>query len=145
MIPEQMDDGAQLFGAWRLVSIQVQMEDTGELLDLHGTDPRGFIIFAPEGRMAAVITSGGRKLPTTDTETAALFRDMSAYTGRFRIEGNLMFNAVDVAWHPAWDNTPQPRFFVLDGGRLTLTTKVQGHPSHPGRMMRGIVVWTREV
>jgi hypothetical protein len=134
----------QLLGSWQLLSIQIRFEDTGELVDLHGPNPRGFIVFAPGGRVAVVITSGDRQPAANDMETAALFRDMTAYTGRVRIEGGTMFNEVDVAWQPAWENTPQPRHFLIEGDRLTLTTDVQVHPSRPGRQLRGIIVWTRE-
>ena len=133
-----------MLGVWRLVSAQVRYEDTGEVHDLHGPDPRGFIVFNPEGRVAVTITASGRKPPTDDAEAAALFRGMSAYTGRFTVAGNRVITEVDAAWHPAWENSRQPRFYELEGDRLTLKTEVQDHPSHPGRRLQGIVVWTRD-
>ena len=136
-------DAERLIGSWRLISIQVRMEDTEELLDLYGPDPRGTIAFGA-GRMAAIVAASGRAPPTNETETAAVFRGMMAYAGRYTVEGDRIVTEVDAAWHPAWADTRQVRFVDLDGDRLTLTTEVQGHPAHPGRRMRGIVVFTRE-
>ena len=136
-------DADWLLGFWRLVSIQARMEDTGELLDLYGPDPRGTIVFGA-GHMAAVVAASGRAPPTNEAETAAVFRGMMAYAGRYTVEGDRIVTEVDAAWHPAWEDTRQVRFVDLDGDRLTLTTEVQGHPAHPGRRMRGIVVFTRE-
>lgn len=134
----------QLLGSWRLVSIQVRLEDTGETLDLHGAAPRGAILFLPGGRMATLISNSGRTPPKTDAEAAALFRGLSAYSGRYRIEGARVLVEVDVAWHPDWEDTRQWRNVSIEGDRLTLTTDLQDHPAHPGRPLRGIVVWTRE-
>ena len=94
--------------------------------------------------MTVIITASGRKPSTDDAEAAALFRGMSAYTGRFTIAGNRVITEVDAAWHPAWEDSRQPRFYELEGNRLTLKTEVQDHPSHPGRRLQGIGVWTRD-
>ena len=132
-----------LLGVWRLVSAQIRFEDTGEVADVHGPDPQGVAVFT-EGRMTVLFTASGRRPPTNEAETAALFRNMSAYTGRFTRQGDRIVTEVEVAWHPAWDGSRQPRFLRLEGSRLTLSTEVQGHPSYPGRPFRGTVVWTRD-
>ena len=137
-------DHEQLLGVWRLVSAQVQNEETNEFRDLHGSEPRGFAVFSPEGRVSIIITASGRLPPGNAAEAAALFQGMSAYTGRFTITGNRIVTEVDAAWHPAWEDTHQPRFYELDGDRLTLRTGLQDHPSYPGWQLRGVVVWKRE-
>ena len=58
----------------------------------------------------------------TDGERAALLRTMFAYTGRYRLEGNMWVTKVDAAWNPAWDGTDQVRYFVLDGDHLEVTS-----------------------
>lgn len=138
------DDRDRLLGVWRVVSAQGRDEDTGEVSDICGPDPRGFAIFSPEGRVAFLLTASGRKPPANDPEAAALHREMTAYTGRFSLTGNQIVTEVDVAWHPAWEGSRQPRFYQLEGDRLTLSTEVTGHPSRPGRRVRGTIVWTRE-
>jgi hypothetical protein len=137
-------DHGWMLGVWRLVSAQVRYEDTDEVHDLHGPDPRGFITFNSEGRVAVITTASGRKSPKDDAEAAALFPDMSAYTGRFTVAWNRVITEVDAAWHPAWEDSQQPRFHELEGNRLTLKTEVQDHPAHPSRQLQGIVVWTRD-
>src|SRR5215210_6682987 len=128
--------GAGLFGVWRLVSAQVRMEDTGESFDMMGTDPRGFAIIDPSGRMMLLITPSGRPPPTDDAEAAAMFRGMAAYTGGFAVEGDRLVTLADVAWHPGWEWTDQSRWFEVEGDRLTLTSDRWEHPRHPGRMAR---------
>ena len=135
---------AGLLGTWRLESLRLQMQDTGDVVEPFGPDPRGSIIFTPDGRMMTVITASRRAPPTTETETAAAFRGMMAYTGRFTVERDRVVTEVDAAWDPAWEETRQVRIAKLEGDRLTLTSEVQEHPLHPGRKLRGIVVWARQ-
>ena len=94
-----------LLGSWKLESLQLRMEDTGEVVEPFGPDPRGSIIFTLDGRMMTVITASRRTLPTTETETAAAFRGMMAYTGRFTVERDRVCIEVDAAWSPAWEET----------------------------------------
>ena len=77
-------------------------------------------------------------------EAAALFNGMTAYTGRFRVEGERVVVAVDAAWHPAREGGDQVRSFELDGDRLTLRTGVQEHSQSPGRRFVGTFTWARE-
>jgi hypothetical protein len=133
-----------LLGVWRLVSAQVRMETTGESIDVHGPNPLGFAIFEPHGRAMFIITTSGRASPANDAESAALHRGMTAYTGRYDIQHNMVVTTVDVAWHPDWEQTEQRRFVELSGDTLTLSTAVQEHPSHPGQMHRGVFTWERE-
>jgi Lipocalin-like domain len=133
-----------LNGVWRLVSAQVRMEDTGETVDVHGPDPVGYAIFEPGGRVMFLITPAGRARARDDAAAAAHLRGMTAYTGRYRIEGDQVVTAVDAAWLPGWENSEQRRYFELAGDTLTLKTPVQEHPSHPGRKHRGVFAWVRE-
>ena len=137
------DCADRVLGTWRLESVRLRMEDTGEVVEPFGPDPRGSIIFTPDGRMMTVITASRRTPPTTESEMAAAFRGMMAYTGRFTVERNRVVTEVDAAWDPAWEETQQIRIVELEGDRLTLTSEVQGHPRHPGRKLRGIIVWAR--
>ena len=134
---------ADEFGVWRLVSAQVRMEDNGESIDVHGPNPLGFAMFEPGGRAMFIITHSGREAPANDAESAALYRGMTAYAGDYQVEQGEVVTKVDVAWHPAWENTEQRRFFELSGDTLKLSTAVQEHPSHPGRLHRGILTWAR--
>ncbi len=136
-------DADRLLGFWRLVSFQRRFEDTGEVIDVYGPDPRGAIVFGA-GRMAVVIAASGRAFPEDEAGMASAFRGMMAYTGRYTVEGDRIVTEVGAAWHPAWEDTRQPRFFTLESDRLMLTTPVQVHPLFPGRPGRGVVVFARE-
>lgn len=111
------DDYDRLLGVWRLVSAQVQNEDTGEVRDLHGPDPRGFAIFSPERRVSIIITASRRNPPSSDAEAAALFRGISAYTGRFRIEANKVLTEVDAAWPSCMGEHPAAPVLRAGGGQ----------------------------
>jgi hypothetical protein len=139
-----MVDKDEILGVWQLVSAQVHMEKNGAVLDVHGQNPVGFVIFERSGRMMAVVTNSGRVAPTNDAESAALYRGMTAYTGRYSIEESTVVTRLDGAWHPNWENTEQKRFVELSGDKLTLSTPMQEHPSFPGQRHRAVFTWVRE-
>ncbi len=120
------------------------MEDTGEMFDMYGHDPMGTALFTPQGRMTILICASGRPAPDGDAPAATVFRRMMAYAGKFRVEGDMIHNEVDVAWHPGWEGSSQPRHFTLSDNELTLMSPVQTHPMFGSRKLRGIVVWRRE-
>ncbi|WP_380070351.1 lipocalin-like domain-containing protein [Dankookia sp. GCM10030260] len=123
-----------LLGAWQLVSVRSQFEDTGEMVDIHGPAPRGFAVFCPDGRMMVIIAESGER-PN---------RAVTAYTGRFDAKPDRLVTKVDVAWHPAWEGSEQHRFLSIQGDKLLVQTQLQDHPLLPGRMHRTIVTWARE-
>jgi Lipocalin-like domain len=69
---------------------------------------------------------------------------MTAHTGRCRVQEDRVVVAVDVARHTTWEGSEQPRFFALDGDRLTPRTGVQEHPRFPGGTGAGTFTWARE-
>ena len=134
---------SDLIGIWRLLSIRVEFQDTGERADMYGPHPSGFLILSANGRMMAIVAAGDRAPPETEADRAALFDAMMAYTGNYRLEDDKFITFVDVAWHPSWDGTEQPRFFELEGDSLSIITPQQTHPRYPGRPVRGILTWHR--
>jgi hypothetical protein len=134
----------KLIGTWRLVSVQYEFADTRERTDMYGAKPLGYLIITQDQRMMTIITSDGRKPPMGDTDEAALFKSMMAYSGKYRLEGEDQFiTKAEVAWHPAWVGTEQARFFKVSGDKLSILTAQVAHPMFPGRMGRGIVTWHR--
>jgi hypothetical protein len=123
-----------LLGTWRLVSVHSLFEDTGEQIDIHGPDPRGYAVFGADGRMMTIIAGSGG---TPD-------RAVTAYTGRFDATPDRLVTKVDVAWHPMWEGSEQHRFLSIRGDELVVHTPLQDHPLQPGRMHRTIVTWVRE-
>ncbi len=132
----------RLLGAWRLIGNERRMEDTGEVVIRPA--PRGLAVCEPGGRAMFLMTGSDRSPPADEAAAAALFNGMTAYTGRFRIEGDRILVSVDLAWHPGWEGTEQLRFLTLDGDRLTLRTGLQEHPLSPGRKFVGTFTWVRE-
>ena len=138
------DDHSALLGAWRLVTARQENVDTGAMSDAAGADPKGYAIFEGGGRFMGIITPSARPIPLNDADAAALFRNMTAYTGRYRIEEGRVITKLDVAWNPAWEGSEQERFLDLSGDTLTTTSAVQDHPSVPGARIRWTLVWTQE-
>ena len=125
-----------LFGVWRLVSAKMTLLDSGEVTDLLGAASKGHAVFHPGGRMMVILTADGRAAPGEP--------GMTAYTGRFRVEGSRLITSVDAAWVPAWEGTEQPRFFELDGDRLTLSSEPNRNHPLPGVLKVVRVEWERE-
>jgi hypothetical protein len=134
----------ELFGTWRLVSLQFVVTDTGECRDMYGADPLGYLFITPDKRMMTVVTSRDRAPSHTESGDAALFGSKMAYSGPFRTEGDDQFiTAVEVSWHPGWVGTEQARTFSIDGDILSITTAEVLHPMFPDRKGRGVLKWQR--
>jgi Lipocalin-like domain len=133
-----------LAGVWKLVAFDMEYQDTGERKATYGAKPRGYLVLLPEGRMMAVITAEGRKVPETDDERSVAFRTMLAYSGMYRLEGDKWITKVDVAWNEAWTGTDQTRSFTFDGKQLVVSTAWQPSANELGRTIRGTLTWERE-
>lgn len=133
-----------IFGVWKLISLQFAKTDTGDRKDMYGADPLGYIFITPDKRMMTIVTSRSRAEADTDSGNAALFKSMMAYSGPFRIEGNDQFiTNVEVSWHPGWVGTEQARTFSIEDDILSITTAEVLHPMFPGQKGRGILKWQR--
>lgn len=139
------DPSTALVGTWRLLSIQIEMADTKERVDLYGPHPMGRIIFTSSGRLISIATAGDRGEPTDQASTAKLFGSMMAYSGTYRVaEDDQAIFKLDLSWHPGWVGTEQVRFFKIEGDRLSIRTGLQTHPAHPGKQVYGVIEWERE-
>ena len=139
------DNHAKLIGIWKLVSFDVEDQESGEREPFYGdAPPNGYMILTPEGRMMVLVASGWRKPGQTDEKQAALFRTMLSYTGFYRFEGDKFITTIDVSWNESWTGTDQVRFYTLDGDRLDIVTAWMPNPIHPEReIARGILSWER--
>ena len=124
---------AELAGYWRWVSMHIEFADGGPNVDVYGSDPQGGVVFTPDGRLMAIVTSSGRQPPETDDDRVKLFRSVAAYTGQARLEEDGRFvTLVDATWDPTWAGV-QERFFSVEGDIFTVRSARQTHPSFPGR------------
>ncbi len=133
-----------LVGAWRLMSAYAEIADTGRRQDLLGPDPRGRLVIAPDGRMAAVMTEGGRRSPRQSGDYEHAFTTMVAYSGELRVIGTGKFIiAVDIAWQPDWVGTEQFRYFRVDGDGLTVRSDQMRLPAFGARLLTMVLIWRR--
>jgi len=140
--PSIADDRAQMVGTWKLVSFEVEFQDTGERQAPYGANPLGYTIITSAGRMMTVIEGEGRKPAQTDEERATLFRNMFAWTGPFRLDGEKFILVNDVVWNPVW-RAEQNWTYKLEGDRLVLASAWAPAPNFPGKMTRGASTWSR--
>ena len=137
-------DREKALGIWKLVSLEIEYQTSGERRIPYGKDPKGYIIFTPEGRMMTVITGEGRKPAKTDEDRAQLLRTMFAYTGTYRFEGDKFVTKVDASWNEAWTGTEQVRFYKIAGNRLEIISAWAPATNEPGEpQVRGLIVWER--
>jgi hypothetical protein len=139
------DLSASLFGSWRLISFQLKIVGAeGEPKDIFGPNPIGRIIFSPEHRVVVFISKAGRRPPTNESEAAALLASMTAYTGKFRLDGDKFITSVDGAWNEVYTGTEQVRYFELVGDKLSLRTPEQQSAILIGKRTIATLVWQRE-
>ena len=141
----QDDGGSDLItGLWKLLSFEIEYQDTGERRASYGRTPNGRLVILPNGVMMTVITGEERPVPRDDKDRAAALKTMFAYSGRYELNGDRWTTKVDIAWNEAWTNTLQTRSFSLRDGRLVVLTDFAPSAGEPERTVRGILTWQRE-
>jgi hypothetical protein len=137
----------ELYGTWRLLGAKARDAATGERSDFFGESPTGFLSYARDGRMSAILAMSERSRSAgtsraTDAERAALFDTFAAYAGTFTVEGGRVTHHVDVSWNEEWTGTDQVRYFRIEGDLLHITSDAQ--PSGPGgRIVVPELTWER--
>jgi hypothetical protein len=138
-------DSSSLFGVWLRRSYQLEDVATGKRTDTFGPNPSGALILHPDGRMIGVITPKPGPQPASDAERAEAYRNMVAYSGRYRlVPPDGFVTNVDIAWFPGWVGSEQARFYKLDGDRLDIVTAPTRTPRTGDALVRGVLSWVRE-
>ncbi len=132
-----------LVGTWKLVSCFMEDVETKEQKALWGEHPNGYLVLTAEGRWIVLQTAEGRTTPQTDVERAAAFKSMLAYSGMYRTEGAQITITVDIAWDESWTGTEQVRTYRIDRDRLHIEAAPRPYANFGGKVMRGILIWTR--
>jgi hypothetical protein len=135
----------QLLGWWRLLSCDVEFQDSGVREPMYGVPAHGYIVFGPEGRMMTVVAAAQPQTQRTQDERAAPLHSMAAYAGSYRIEAERWVTSVDVAWSADWTGTEQERSFRIESDRLHVVSPRYSSPLHDGRVVRACLVWTRDL
>ncbi len=135
-----------LIGTWKLVAVVNEDIATGARSDLFGSNPIGYINYAPDGRMMVMQVGGDRTKPAGATpsreEAAALFKSLLGYAGTYSIDGDEVTHHVDISWNESWTGTRQKRRFRFEGDRLHLSVGPSPNPVD-GRMSVRTVVWEK--
>ncbi len=134
----------QLIGVWRVVSLTIKIEGDLEPVETMGPSPKGYLLFTPEGRMAAIITADGRKPPERDEDNIMLMKTLLAYSGRYTVDGNKWITNVDVSFNEVFTSRQLVRYFRIDGDRLEVTTPLQPTSQDPNKLGVGTLTFIRE-
>ena len=132
-----------LVGQWRLLSFDIENQESGHKSPGFGPNPKGRLVILP-GAFIAILTAAGRAAPRTDEDRSAAFKQTIAYSGPFEIEGEFIKVRVDVTANEAWGNTVQVRTFKVLDSRLHLVSAWAPSPIDPNTIVRGILEWERE-
>jgi Lipocalin-like domain len=139
---------ADLVGTWKLISA-IDTTDKGQVIEnAYGLNPTGFLTYAADGRMMAIVTNGGRKplsvldrISAPAKERAEAFATMVAYGGRYTLSGDKVIHHVEVATMQNVVGTDLVRTIVkFEGKRVTLRTPLF---SRAGLHVVDELVWER--
>jgi hypothetical protein len=135
-----------LLGTWKLLAAVREDISSGAKTDFLGSNPIGYINYAPDGRMMVVNVGNGRPKPAganaTAAEAEALFRSMTSYAGTYTIDGNEITHHVEISWNESWSGTQQKRFARFEGNRVYLSTAPSPDPL-TGRMTVRTMTWEK--
>ncbi len=116
------DLSEQILGTWRMTSWTYETLETGEVKEALGPNPRGYINYAPDGRMMVLVLKEDRKPPAalvpTPEEKIALYDTMFAYARTYTVQADRVIHSLDMSWNKVWEGTQQVRFITIDGGTL---------------------------
>jgi hypothetical protein len=136
----------RIVGTWKVVSVTAEDLETGERRDAWGSNPEGYINYAPDGRMMVINVRGDRKAPAgrapTREEAADLFDGMLAYAGTYTVEGDTVTHHIDISWNESWTGTKQVRVARFEGNRVHLST-LPGADLVTGRHGTRVMTWEK--
>ncbi|NEQ71684.1 MAG: lipocalin-like domain-containing protein [Okeania sp. SIO2C9] len=133
-------------GTWRLVSFELK-DVNGEVTYPYGQDTIGYLMYAEDGYMSAVIMAARRpKFSSADflggstQEKANAMETYISYCGSYEIKDKKVIHHVKASLFPNWVGTNQKRFFEFRENYLLLTT-----PSFKGsdKRLTGHLIWER--
>ena len=134
-------------GVWKLVSWITEEIETRKRLELVGD---GYVGFLTGGRLFVVLTAKHRRALKSGMVQTNDVNLLTAYTGRYRIEGDRIITIVDVSDDPSKVGTELVRYFKCVGGNKLETVTAPFASSKPDqtppvKLYRSYVVWEREM
>jgi hypothetical protein len=134
-------------GTWKLVSVVARPASGGEAVNAMGENPSGFLTYTSDGRVTAILASGGRQnlsmadpIGASSAERAEAFATFIAYAGRYTADADRITHHVEVSWLQNWVGGDQVRFARLQGDLLTLSSSPT---PMGGKPMVTELVWAR--
>jgi len=88
-------DSAKVLGIWKLVSLDIEVQGTGQLEPPMGDNPTGYAVFTQEGRAFFILTGELREPATNDEQRAGLLNTLVVYTRTYRVEGDKWITRVE--------------------------------------------------
>ncbi|HME45376.1 MAG TPA: lipocalin-like domain-containing protein [Syntrophorhabdales bacterium] len=129
-----------LVGTYKLVSLVPMVE--GKQYELMGKAPHGYLVITPT-HFIYFVTADNRKFGTSVAEKAALLDSMVAYAGVYRIEGNKIFQTMDVSFTENQNGTTRVDTFEFSGGRLTFKSDPMPFPRDPSKTYTRLQVFEK--
>ena len=135
-----------LVGSWTLVSNTT--DPAGKKSATLGKDPRGTMIFAPDGRYSFIMAraglprfTGNNRERGTDDENRAVVTGTFAHAGKYVVNepaGTFTWH-VEASTFPNWENSSQTRAYKIVGDELHYTSPSASNA--PGTQLDA--VWRR--
>ena len=114
---------AVVVGVWRHRSLVATEIATGQRTSIFGEQPSGLIIFTAGGHVNMLMTEHSRRpaigATPTDAEANYLLGSMAAFSGTYRLDGNLLIIHMDASWSEAWTGTEHKRTYAITDDVLT--------------------------
>ncbi len=140
----------RLIGAWSLVSYEERPVDGSPSFFPLGEEPKGIILYTPDGFMSAQLARPRRKpfasgdwFEASDAEFREQATSYIAYTGPFHVdeETQQLTHSMFISLFPNWTGQTQPRIVRQQGDRLFLSS---ANPiSTSGKIVTSHLEWRR--
>lgn len=139
-----------LIGAWKLVSYREIPIDGSEPFEPLGSEPRGIIMYTPDGYMSAQLAkpdrpdfASGDWFAGTPEDYQAEASTYIAYSGPFHVdeEQQTLTHSMFVSLFPDWTGQTQPRRVKLEGSTLQLGTVSPIQSA--GKTVNSVLHWRR--
>ncbi|MFZ0300365.1 MAG: lipocalin-like domain-containing protein [Candidatus Sulfotelmatobacter sp.] len=134
----------KLVGTWKLVSASTTTSTRERSETPYGSDPVGLLTYTDEGRIAAMISHGGRKALFSGggslEEQADAFKTFFGYAGRYTVSGDKVTHHVEISSIENYVGRDLVRNVKFHGDRITLVT-----PPTPvnGKTLIFELIWER--
>ena len=137
---------SDLYGTWKLVSLNSKLIDTGQVDQPRGKAPSGYVSFTPDGRMTGLILSEKRPKPEsvakmTDQQRIELFNTINAYAGSYKLDGNKLTYRYDLT-HNEVPERALVREIKIEGRKLTMVNE-PARGVVDGKMRQTSTVWEK--